>query len=230
MTKRDDKPEVKERLLVTGVRIFATNGFDGATVREICEQSGSNIAAINYYFGDKKGFFEAVKNYARQLRRKTFDESWALIEADPWGALRLRVEGLLDSTYDSMMFYVNWLFLRELLEGEEPAEQSPDSERERNRKLYEERMTRLLVKLLGNEAATPTNITLLRYTFYSLCQFLPIQTSVEQKFFKGKGVFNVRASVDKSALADFIMGTVRRTVEDMRRQCGVSVELEEESK
>ena len=79
-------------------------------------------------------------------------------------------------------------------------------------------MTNLLTSLLGEEAATLRNLRLLRYTFYSLCLFLPIQKTIEDKYMSGKGFFNVRESMDKTALADFIMGTVTRTVEEMRSQ------------
>jgi AcrR family transcriptional regulator len=37
--------------------IFAQKGFDSATVREICREGGVNIAAINYYFGDKERLY-----------------------------------------------------------------------------------------------------------------------------------------------------------------------------
>jgi AcrR family transcriptional regulator len=36
--------------------IFVENGFRTTTVRQICARAGVNIAAINYYFGDKKSY------------------------------------------------------------------------------------------------------------------------------------------------------------------------------
>ncbi|HVS40488.1 MAG TPA: CerR family C-terminal domain-containing protein [Gemmataceae bacterium] len=62
MTESDDP---RRRLLETAGRIFAEKGFDGATVRDICRQGGVNIAAVNYYFGDKERLYiEAVKSAA----------------------------------------------------------------------------------------------------------------------------------------------------------------------
>ena len=87
-------------------------------------------------------------------------------------------------------------------------------------------MTNLLSQLLGEGASTPQNIKLLRFTFHSLCQFLPIQNAIEEKYLRGRGVFNVTSELGMNELADFIMGTVRRTINDMRRQAGVA-ELEE---
>lgn len=52
----------KERLLDSAGKVFADKGFESATVREICQVAGANIAAVNYYFGDKESLYlEAVK-------------------------------------------------------------------------------------------------------------------------------------------------------------------------
>src|SRR5262245_3765432 len=52
----------RERLLETAGEIFAEKGFKGATVREIIDRAGVNIAAVNYYFRDKERLYiEAVK-------------------------------------------------------------------------------------------------------------------------------------------------------------------------
>ena len=54
--------ETKERLLEAAGRVFAERGFRDATVREICQQAGANVAAVNYYFGDKQRLYiESVK-------------------------------------------------------------------------------------------------------------------------------------------------------------------------
>ncbi len=55
--------DTQQRLLEAAGRIFAEKGFQAATVREICQEAGANIAAVNYYFRDKERLYiETVKN------------------------------------------------------------------------------------------------------------------------------------------------------------------------
>src|SRR5579875_618397 len=55
----------RERLLEAAGEIFAEKGFKGATVRDIIDRAGVNIAAVNYYFRDKKSLYiETVKHAA----------------------------------------------------------------------------------------------------------------------------------------------------------------------
>ena len=57
----------RERLLDAGTRLFAVGGYEAATVRDIVAAAGTNLNAINYYFGGKRGLYQAVM--LRELER-----------------------------------------------------------------------------------------------------------------------------------------------------------------
>ena len=51
----------RDRIVDAAGELFADRGFEGTTVRDICQAADANIAAVNYYFGDKQRLYvEAV--------------------------------------------------------------------------------------------------------------------------------------------------------------------------
>jgi AcrR family transcriptional regulator len=68
MTRLIDNAELmtRQRLLEAAGEVFAERGFREATVRDICQRAGANIAAIKYHFGDKEKLYAAAVRYAHQ--------------------------------------------------------------------------------------------------------------------------------------------------------------------
>jgi AcrR family transcriptional regulator len=50
----------REKILLIALELFAEQGFERATVRQIARKAEVNISAIAYYFGDKAGLYQAA--------------------------------------------------------------------------------------------------------------------------------------------------------------------------
>jgi TetR/AcrR family transcriptional regulator, regulator of cefoperazone and chloramphenicol sensitivity len=68
----------KDRILESAGQMFAERGFDGTTVRDICQRAGVNIAAVNYYFRDKQRLYVEAVVQAHRWRMARFP-------LPPWG-------------------------------------------------------------------------------------------------------------------------------------------------
>jgi len=66
-SRKSDQSETRLQLLEAAAEVFAERGFDAATVREICDKAGANIASVNYHFRDKETLYAEVLKHA--LRR-----------------------------------------------------------------------------------------------------------------------------------------------------------------
>ena len=53
---RPDK-ETLDRILIAAESLFAEQGYDGTTLRQITQQAGVNLAAVNYHHGDKESLY-----------------------------------------------------------------------------------------------------------------------------------------------------------------------------
>lgn len=60
--------DTKTRLIEAAGVIFADKGFDAAGVREICQEAKANVAAVKYYFGDKRKLYKAVLQHVHACK------------------------------------------------------------------------------------------------------------------------------------------------------------------
>lgn len=86
---RNDEPDIKLRILQSAKKLFAMQGFEGTTVRQICEDAGANIAMVSYHFGGKEKVFNALfENFISKERRERVEA----VKQDPVAALKVLIE------------------------------------------------------------------------------------------------------------------------------------------
>ena len=93
--------ETEKRLLEAGGEIFAEYGYRAATVRQICEKAGANLAAVNYHFGDKEGLYMAVLRSVPSAQAEKYPPRRGLAaEATGEQKLRAYIQSLLHRAFD----------------------------------------------------------------------------------------------------------------------------------
>jgi TetR/AcrR family transcriptional regulator, regulator of cefoperazone and chloramphenicol sensitivity len=110
--------ETRERLLNVAAELFAEQGFNNVTIREICQVAGANLAAVNYHFRDKLGLYkEVVEMAAKAVHQSKVDLIEAAEPLPPEERLRtyirLLLHRLLDPEEDSWM---DKLIAREMID------------------------------------------------------------------------------------------------------------------
>jgi TetR/AcrR family transcriptional regulator len=86
-----------QKLLQVASKMFAEKGFANVSVRDICREAGTTAPVIYYYFGNKKGLFDAVAR--KQISMDDFIRklSGATSEADPRKGLESFISTYLSS-------------------------------------------------------------------------------------------------------------------------------------
>jgi TetR/AcrR family transcriptional regulator, regulator of cefoperazone and chloramphenicol sensitivity len=93
---REDALRTQKRLLAAASEAFAEKGYREATVSEICEQARSNVAAVNYHFGDKETLYIKAWRHAFYESLKAYPPDGGVpADAPPEDRFRGRVKALL---------------------------------------------------------------------------------------------------------------------------------------
>jgi TetR/AcrR family transcriptional regulator, regulator of cefoperazone and chloramphenicol sensitivity len=111
----EDGSDAKQRLLMAAEEIFADYGYEGASVRQICNKAGVNIAGVNYYFGDKENLYvEAVKRAHMCNARDMPVENLAPPGTPPVVRLELFIRGMVASMHTPARPSAMKLMMREM--------------------------------------------------------------------------------------------------------------------
>jgi AcrR family transcriptional regulator len=81
--------ETRARIIAAAIRLFGENGYEGASTRDIAAAAGVNAPALQYYFDNKEGVFEACITFIA-------DHAWESLSEKVVEAERLMAEGADD--------------------------------------------------------------------------------------------------------------------------------------
>ncbi len=79
--------DTRSALLKAAIKVFAQNGFDGTTVKDLADEAGVNVSMVSYYFGGKECLYktmlenfglERVSSAERLLKSPRSREEFAL--------------------------------------------------------------------------------------------------------------------------------------------------------
>ncbi len=89
--------DTKQRLIEEAKRLFARKGYDGVSVKEICDAAGANVSLISYHFDGKEGLYRAcLEQYGNE--RISIAERF-LQPAKTRDEMRLRMQVFLEEFF-----------------------------------------------------------------------------------------------------------------------------------
>lgn len=96
--------DIKMKILLAAKKLFASQGFEGTSVRQICEEAGGNVALVSYHFGGKENvFFEIFETFFPAWQLEKYEEQLK----DPVVGLELIIDGVLRfKTEDPELFTI----------------------------------------------------------------------------------------------------------------------------
>ncbi len=63
----DSKTNSREAILEAAKHVFCRKGYEGATVKEICDEAGLNVSLVSYHFGGKAELYrECLGQFGRE--------------------------------------------------------------------------------------------------------------------------------------------------------------------
>ncbi|MBW1732563.1 MAG: TetR/AcrR family transcriptional regulator, partial [Deltaproteobacteria bacterium] len=113
MAPREDGMETRRRLLEAACEVFAEKGYRAATIADICGRAKANVAAVNYYFGDKETLYQEA--WEHSFRQCAASEPPDPNQGDPEDLLQDYIHTLLENFAEkSSRGYFTRLYLMEM--------------------------------------------------------------------------------------------------------------------
>lgn len=93
--------DTRQKLIDAAGASFAEKGYEATSIRDICQQAGANIAAVNYHFGDKRSLYVAAVRHAQTCADSDQPEPVWPDNMPPQARLREFIRAMLDRKLSS---------------------------------------------------------------------------------------------------------------------------------
>lgn len=104
MTEISEKLDKRQQLLEVAEQLFAKNGFEAVSVRQLAAEAGVNLAMVSYYFGSKDGLFEELLK-AKFPKSRNFLEGLAQADLHPWEKVSRTIDEYVDKFFQGRAFH-----------------------------------------------------------------------------------------------------------------------------
>lgn len=107
----------EQKIIEVATELFAQNGFNGASTREICKKANANISLISYYFGGKKELYEKIVSGITQ-KIITYMKSSMGVESGPPDFGKFSKDELITFLFKAISFMIDYLYSDKLSDSE----------------------------------------------------------------------------------------------------------------
>ncbi len=122
----------KQRILKVAVKLFAQQGFDGTSIRQICKEAQANICMISYFWGGKQELYNGIiedlvlkqTEYAKTFLDFNLEPS-SLDKKSQINLLTTIVDKIIDFFYSDKISKDMLIFLLKAQQNEKLAINSP---------------------------------------------------------------------------------------------------------
>jgi len=100
-----EKVDKRAHILAVAEQLFADNGFDGTSVRDIAQLANVNLAMISYYFGSKEKLLEALIEDRAGYTLGILEELNKDQSLTPWDKIERVIDFYVDKIINNYRFH-----------------------------------------------------------------------------------------------------------------------------
>lgn len=93
------------QIIDTAQDLFAENGYDGTSIRDIAKAAGINVAMVSYYFGSKEGLLEAIFSRHAEYVRLKLENLIQDKSQSPFQKMEVIIDSYIDKYFSQQPFH-----------------------------------------------------------------------------------------------------------------------------